>query len=239
VRVFRVDLRGAGAGARLARRSYHIGLSTDLRAVLSAVAQWCPGAPLWLVGFSLGGNLVLKLAAEAAQTPVPGLVGVAAANPALDPAAGADLLDLPSNRVYNRYFADLLVAIARKRHRWLPFTALPRFPRNLSLRQFDDLYTAPRWGYADSAAYYTANGAALLVNQIQVPTFILHARDDPFIALPPFERIAPRPGLTLELTDHGGHLGFLGPDGNGGVRWAERRMAAWLLPRMFADRAFA
>jgi predicted alpha/beta-fold hydrolase len=64
---------------------------------------------------------------------------------------------------------------------------------------------------------------------IQVP-------NERFIALPPFERIAARPGLTLELTDYGGHLGFLGPDGNGGVRWAERRIAAWLLERLRSGR---
>jgi predicted alpha/beta-fold hydrolase len=227
-RVFRMDLRGAGRGALLSRNTYHAGCSDDVRAAAAAIAGWCPGSPLTLVGFSLGGNVALKLAGEAADHPVPGLDRVAAVGPPIDLRACSDLLELPRNVVYNRYFIRHLVAQVRARERLIPGLRCTRFPRQLTLRGFDEVYTAPWGGFADAHDYYRRASALPLLGRIAVPALVLTARDDPFIAVGPFEELRPPPHVRVVIAAHGGHLGFLGADGAGGIRWADRLVAAWV-----------
>lgn len=228
-RAFIMDLRGAGRGAGLARRTYTAGSSDDVRHALAAVRSWCPGSPLALAGFSLGGNIALKLAGEAAADPVPGLDRVAAINPPIDLGRCAELLAEPRNRIYELYFVRKLVAIARRQRGFFPDLPEVRFPRRTTMRLFDDLYTAPRWGYAGALDYYRRASAAPLVGRIAVPAWILTARDDPFVAVEPFEALPRLPHVEVHIADRGGHLGFLGSDGRGGFRWGERRAADWLL----------
>jgi predicted alpha/beta-fold hydrolase len=228
LRVFRIDLRGAGRGAALARRAYHAGCSEDVRAALLAIRRWCPDSPLVLAGFSLGGNVALKLAGEAAADPVPGLERVAAVGPPIDLERCIGLLERPRNRLYERYYLHGLVRQVRQRRRFFPDLRPVRLPRRLTLRLFDDLVTARDWGFAGAADYYRRASALPLLPRIAVPTLILTARDDPFIAAEPFESVAPPPHVRVCIADRGGHVGFLGADGAGGIRWAERRVADWL-----------
>ncbi len=228
VRAVRLDLRGAGAGFPLARGCYHAGCSADVRAALAAVHRLAPTSPLWLAGISLGGNVALKLAGEAAGEAVPNLARVAAVAPPVDLEACMALLTAPRNRVYERHFVRDLVAQARRRARLFPDPPLPSFPRRPSLRAFDDLYTAPRAGFRDAAEYYAKSSAAQFVPRIRVPALILAARDDPFVAAGPIERLACPATVEVRLTDHGGHTGFLGADGAGGFCWGERAVVEWL-----------
>jgi predicted alpha/beta-fold hydrolase len=236
LRVVRMDLRGAGRGAALARGSYNAGCSADVRAVLEAMHAWSPGSPLVAVGFSLGGNIVLKLAGEAASRPVAALERVVAVAPPIDLEGCAAKLARPRNRLYDRYFVRGLTAQVRHQQYFFPEFRRIRFPRKLSLRIFDELYTAPRGGYADALDYYRKASALPLVPHIAVPTFVLTARDDPFISPEPFEALPAFPHIEVQVVPHGGHLGFLGPDGNGGIRWAEQRVTAWILAAMGPSR---
>jgi uncharacterized protein len=229
VRVVRMDLRGAGKGLRLARGAYHAGRTEDVRAALEEVHRWSPASPLLLYGVSLGGNLALKLAGEAADRPVDGLVRVAALAPPIDLVRCAELLALPRNRIYESNFVRDLVASERRRRHYFPDLPPLRFPRKMTVRLFDDLYTAPRNGFADALDYYRRSSAAPLVARIGVPTFILTARDDPFIAVEPFEELKAPPHVRVQIAPYGGHVGFLGRDGAGGIRWADRRVVEWLL----------
>jgi predicted alpha/beta-fold hydrolase len=231
-RVLRVDLRGAGAGAGLARQTYHAGCSSDLRVVVIDVHQRNPGSEIVLVGMSLGGNIVLKLAGEAGADPVPGLRAVAAMGPPIDLERCAFLM--AQRPFYDRYFARNLVKQVRWHQRHFPEVILPDFPRRPTMRQFDDLLTAPRWGFADALDYYRRASALPVLSQVRVPAFILTARDDPFIAVESFEDLPRCDGLEVHIAEHGGHLGFLGRDGGGGFRWAERRVFEWVL-RQFMD----
>jgi predicted alpha/beta-fold hydrolase len=229
VRVFRMDMRGAGHGLPLARGSYHSGRSEDVRTALAELARLVPGSPLLLLGVSLGGNVALKLAGELPIHPVPGLVRVAAIAPPIDLVRCSELILLPRNRLYERRFTrDLLRdALLRRQH----FPDLPplRLPEPLNVVLFDEHYTAPRNGFAGADDYYRRASSFPLIPNIPVPTLILTARDDPFIAVEPFEQLRLPYHVELHVLPHGGHVGFIGCDGAGGVRWAERRLVRWLI----------
>jgi predicted alpha/beta-fold hydrolase len=225
LRVIRVDLRGVGAGETLARRTYHGGCSGDLGAVVLEVARQSPASPMALVGMSLGGNIVLKLAGEMADSPHP-VKAVAAVAPPIDMIRCAALLT--GRPFYDRYFVRHILKQVHRHRRYFPETVLPRFPRRMTLRQLDDLWTAPRWGFADATDYYRRASALPLSERIRVPALVLTARDDPFIAVEPFETLRQNSAIQVHIADCGGHLGFLGLDGAGGIRWAERQVVDWI-----------
>jgi predicted alpha/beta-fold hydrolase len=229
VRVVRMNLRGAGAGFGSARGIYHAGRTDDLRTVAEWMARRSPDSPLALVGFSLGGNLVLKLAAEAAERPLDVLDAVVAANPPIDLAACCRHLQRPENRIYDRHFVRMLRREATRLHRAFPELGPVNVPRSASLYDFDDLYTSRRNGFADAADYYTRNSAGPLVPQIAIPGLVVHAVDDPFIPVDPFYGIQFPRSVALELLPCGGHLGYLGRNlWSGDCRWLDMRLAAWL-----------
>jgi uncharacterized protein len=227
-RVVRMDLRGCGTGMAYARKPYNGGCSADVRAVLEEIGRWSSTSPLVLIGFSLGGNIVLKLAGESVTDPVPNLEKVAAVSPPVDLEKCAAILAQWRNRFYEQYYVRGLLAQVRQRQAIFPDDAAVRFPRRMTMRLFDDLYTAPRCGYNDALDYYRRASAWSLLPRIEVSSLILTARDDPFVAVEPFESFSPPPGMTVSIMARGGHLGFLGWDGSGGIRWAERRIADWI-----------
>jgi uncharacterized protein len=228
LRVVRMDLRGCGRGLPLARRAYHGGCSDDLRAAAAAIQGWSPSSPLTLVGVSLGGNIALKLAGEANEHPVPTLERVAALAPPIDLPLCCERLAQPRCRLYERHFLRDLINQARRRQRYFPDLPPLRFPRPMTIRLFDELYTAPRSGFADALDYYRRASALPLLPRITVPTLILTARDDPFIAVAPFDNLRLPDHMQVRILHCGGHLGFVGPDGAGGIRWAERRVVEWV-----------
>lgn len=231
LRAVRLDLRGVGAGERLARRTYHGGSSEDVRTVIEHLQGDGPPSPLVVVGMSLGGNIALKLAGEAAERPLPGLCAVAALAPPIDLVGCAALIALKRNRIYERYYVGNLIKQVRQHRRHFPDMPAVPFRSGMTLRQFDDMYTAPTWGFADGMDYYRQASALPLVDRIAVPTFILVARDDPFIVTRPFEELGSTPLREIHVVSHGGHMGFLGWDGAGGIRWAERAIARWVMGR--------
>ena len=160
VLVWRMNLRGAGAGFGLARGIYHAGRTGDVRSLAGAMAQKGRSSPLALVGFSLGASLVLKLAAEAASEPVEGLDCVLAANPPIDLMACCEQMRRPENRIYDRNFIRLLHSVVRRLHARFPDLGAPDLSRVGSVFDFDDLYTAPRNGFADAADYYARSSRA-------------------------------------------------------------------------------
>jgi predicted alpha/beta-fold hydrolase len=230
VRAFRIDLRGTGEGLPLARSVYHGGRSDDIRAALAYMHKLSPTSPLLLLGVSLGGNLALRVAGELPQHPVPGLARVAALSPPIDLAVCARLLARPVNRIYEEIFVRCVLDEARRRQRYFPDLPPLRFPRGrLTWRAFDDHYTAPRCGFTCALDYYHRASVTSLLAHIAVPALILTARDDPFIAIEPFEATPMSDRVVLRIVRKGGHIGFVGHDGAGGIRWGERRMVEWVL----------
>ena len=226
-RVFRMDLRGAGAGLRHARRFYNAACSADVRAVVEYIAGAYPTAPIAVLGFSLGGNIALKFAGEMGQAMPPSVCAIVALAPPIDLIRCSQMIE--QYPLYDSFYVSHLTSQVAQHQASFPELPRVEFPRQVSLRQFDEIYTAPRWGFADALDYYAKASSAPLIPAIRVPTFILTSRDDPFVAVEPFERLPPMPTLELHITDHGGHMGFLGGDGAGGIRWAETRIADWLM----------
>ena len=229
VRPVRMDLRGNAASFGLARAFYHAGQTDDLRESLRELQRWSPRSPLWVTGFSLGGHLMLKMAGEVDAEPVPNLQRIVAVSPPIDLVRCWQMMSRRSRRIYDRFFAKLLAEHARLWCERNPDPPLPEFPKRLSIRAFDDLFTAPRNGFANALDYYERCSSFSLISRIRVPTLILTARDDPFVAVETFEELDVPPHIRIEIQEYGGHLGFLGRDGAGGVRWMEQRVARWLL----------
>jgi uncharacterized protein len=229
VRPFRMDLRGCGAGAGLARLPYHAGRSADVLAALVHIGRLCPGAPLRLIGFSLGGNIVLKLLGETPRE-LPGRLDRAVAvNPCIDLAACVAALERPVLAIYDRHFLRLLyrqvVRAARPNggagFRW------PRRPR--CIRDFDDLYTAPVSGFGTADDYYARCSAARFIGGIRVPTLVIASRDDPLVPVRSFEELMPPSAVRLHLADSGGHLGYIARPGiDPDRRWMDWRVLEWI-----------
>lgn len=235
VRVVRMNLRGAGSGFGLARGIYHAGRSEDLRCVIEWLSGRAPGSPIALVGFSLGANMALKLAAEAADSPVAGLDCVLAANPPIDLTACSDRIRQPENRIYDRNFLRLLRAEVARLHAVFPELGPVDLKGARTLFEFDDLYTAPRNGFRGAHEYYARSSAGPLIHRIQVPGLVIHAEDDPFIPPEHFRAITFPHGLALELIPSGGHLGYFSRERWGGDhRWLDGRLTAWLASRWSA-----
>jgi predicted alpha/beta-fold hydrolase len=171
----------------------------------------------------MGGNLVLKMAGDWGHSAPPQLKAVAAVSPAADLAISADAMHEPANLVYEWKFLLSLMRRYGRKAAMFParFPRVRRFPR--SIREFDDVITAPHFGFAGAQDYYTRAASAGVIPQIAVPTLVIHAKDDPFVRLSPETRdkMIANPCITLVETEHGGHCAFLAsPNGYDG-RWAE------------------
>jgi predicted alpha/beta-fold hydrolase len=223
--VVRMNVRNCGGTEGLGPTLYHSGLCADVGCVArSLLAQ--EGLPrLALVGFSMGGNLVLKMAGEWGSEAPPQLRAVCAVSPAVDLAPSAAALHRPGNWIYEQYFLWNLRRRLRRKARLYPGRYdLARLRRIWTLRQFDDRITAHYCGFGGADDYYSQASASSLLYRIAVPALLLHSADDPFIHILPETRarIAANPHLRYLETRHGGHCAFLAdPDGYDG-RWAER-----------------
>jgi len=246
--VIRYNQRNCGGTDALAPVLYHSGLSSDVAAVASEVIARDGVQRLALVGFSMGGNIVLKLAGEWGEQAPPRLRAVAVCCPAIDLAASADALHEPGNRVYETYFLWALRRRMRQKARLFPENFDVSRLRGLgSLREFDDKVTAYYCGFKGVDDYYDRASAAHVVERIAVPTLVLYAANDPFVRLTPETRrkISSNPNLTFVETSDGGHCAFIGApvgsrqvkspaadgrpsDGSYDGYWAEREIVNYL-----------
>jgi predicted alpha/beta-fold hydrolase len=231
IRTFRMDQRGCGAGLRLARRPYHAGRSEDVAAALEYIARQCPGSPTTLIGFSLGGNVSLKLAGEVGSGLCAALDSVIAVCPPVDLEACSRRIEHPSNRFYQRHLLSALYKLHQQRRRLVAGAAvIQNGLRPCSLRELDDQFIAPTWDFAGVADYYHRSSAMHYLAQVRLPTRVLAARDDPLVPVEQYGRTEPSPQVRLHLTDHGGHLGFVGRVGRDpDRRWMDWRLLQWVL----------
>jgi predicted alpha/beta-fold hydrolase len=211
--VIRYNQRNCGGTDALAPVLYHSGLSNDVAAVAREVIARDGVSRLALVGFSMGGNIVLKLAGEWGSQAPPQFRAVAACCPAIDLATSADALHEPGNRIYERYFLWALHRRMIQKARLFPgHFDVSRLRGIRSLREFDDKVTAYYCGFTGVDDYYDRASAAHVVERIAVPALILYAANDPFIRITAETRrkISSNPNITFVETDDGGHCAFIG-----------------------------
>lgn len=225
--VIRINQRNCGGTEHLTPTLYHSGLSGDIRTIIQELMAHDRIDALWVAGYSMGGNLALRLAGEVGHD-VPALRGIIAVCPNIHPAACVEALERPSNWIYHRYFLTSLKArLVRKAEHFPGKFDLSLLPDITTLTQFDDAYTAPFGGFHNAADYYERVGARHVLHAIQVPTVIITAQDDPFIPYWTFDHPAlhANPHIRLVATPHGGHCGFLQqPRSAEDVFWAENRV---------------
>lgn len=222
-----MHLRGCSDEPNRLARSYHSGASDDLREVLAYLRRQ-GRAPRAAVGFSLGGNLLLKHLGETG--PDSGLDCAAAVSVPFRLDAAVQRMETGLSRLYGRYLLDRLKRSYRRRFRHRPSPLDLDIHRVRSIREFDDRVTAPLNGFAGAEDYYRRCSAAAFIATIVTPTLVLHARDDPFMypdTVP--ARADFGPGITLEVSEYGGHVGFVsGRLPWRPVYWSERRILGWL-----------
>jgi hypothetical protein len=226
--VIRVNLRNCGGTEHLTPTLYHGGLSEDLRAVVTELIERDRLPGLLLLGFSLGGNLVLKLAGEYGDEPPKELICVCAVSPSVDLSASSDSINLRSNWIYHRDFLRRLrkrIYLKQKLYPDLYDTSEMHLIR--TIRDFDERFTAVAHGFADADDYYHKASAIRVIDRIRVPTLIIHGQDDPFIPFAPLcnTAVAGNPYILLLAPERGGHVAFVAAETDHEDRfWAENRV---------------
>jgi hypothetical protein len=202
----RFHMRTCGGTAQLCRTLYHAGLTSDLLVFLESIPR---GRPVFLIGFSLGANVSVKLAGELGETDL--IQGVCGISTPLDLAAGVRRLGKLDNRFYERRFLKRMRkrVFATGRYAWKDLKAAR------TLYAIDDKITAPSFGFEGADHYYATQSCQNVLDRIRVPTLLIQAKDDTYIPFEIFSHpaIAANPHIRLLATEHGGHLGFLNREG--------------------------
>jgi predicted alpha/beta-fold hydrolase len=223
-----LNQRNCGGTERHAPGLYHSGLTADAAHAIGELARVDGIRRIVVAGYSLGGNLALKLAGDYGDAPPPQLCGVAAVSPVIELDACVRALERKQNVVYEWNFVRGLKARMRRKARWYPDRySLDLLPSIRTVRQFDEAYTAPHFGFAGASDYYHRASALRVVDRIRVPALIITAEDDPFVPVEPFRdpRLTGNPHIRLIVTRHGGHCGFIAPSRNGDDGyWAEQQI---------------
>jgi predicted alpha/beta-fold hydrolase len=226
-----MDMRGCGAGARLAQHPGHAGRSEDALAAALKIHELCPDSPLTFIGFSMGGNISLKCAGEVGDQPFANLDSIVAVAPPIDLVVCGENIDVGWNRIYSRSFSRRLVRFIHERREQMPRLAgLSLRPIPTSVVDFDNRFTAPLSGFRDVWDYYKQSSAFPRMNKIALPTLIVCAEDDPVIPFEIFRRAELSPSTTLLLTKQGGHVAHIARSkGDDPDRWwMDWRVINWV-----------
>jgi uncharacterized protein len=233
--IIRMNMRNCGATEALTPTLYHSGLSGDVGAVMRHFRELFDLGWFSLVGYSMGGNLVLKLAGDLGSSVSRTLRSVVGVSPAIDLGPSADALHTPQNRIYEAKFLYALLARYRRKAALFPHLYDPARAEGIrSIRDFDERITAFYSGFTGADDYYFRAASARVLDRISVPTLILNAADDPFIRLLPEsrEKIAANRNITFQESRHGGHCAFLAePDRAKSYDgyWAEHTLLQFVL----------
>jgi predicted alpha/beta-fold hydrolase len=231
--VVRLNQRNCCNTEHLSRGLYHSGLTHDPLFVIRELIRTEGISRLAIAGYSLGGNLTLKLAGEVGRDgSLPELKAVCAVSPTMDLSACVEALERRSNIAYEFNFVRHLKARMRRKAAAHPDAfPLDPLPRIWTVRQFDEAYTAPHHGFRNATDYYHRASALRVIEHIRLPALILTAEDDPFVPTAAFtsEPVTKNPAITVVMTRHGGHCAFVEQPVNGyDGYWAEREVVRFV-----------
>lgn len=218
LRVLRLNLRGSGPGVNMSLKPYNAGNSPDLKQALLKLKNETPDSPLMVIGFSLGGSIVLKLAAELGkdQQLVKKFFAVC---PPIDLAHTVELMSKGINTLYHKYYVYYL---SKQTKKWINGRQIN------SLLEYDEKITAPLWGYKDAQDYYNKCSSYQFIPGIPHSCHILFAGDDPIIDYKILSSENIPPNVSISVSSHGGHMGFIGYDRREWVHWMDTLLLKWL-----------
>ncbi len=229
--VVRLNQRNCGGTDHLAEGVYHSGLTADPMAVIQELIEHDHLRSIVVAGYSLGGNLSVRMAGEYGDAAPREVKAFAAVSPTIDLMSCIGALERRSNWIYQwNFMRDLKRRIRRKARLYPAIYSAAGLRRLRTVRQFDDAYTAPMSGFCDAADYYHRASALRVMARVRVPTLILSAEDDPFVPAEQFRHgdVTGNPHVTVVITRHGGHCGFIDASRNGDDGyWAERTVVKW------------
>ena len=227
--VLRLNLRFCGPGKGLARRAYHAGVSEDTRHVLHWIEHHFPDSPVTQIGFSLGGNVTLKMAGEDGSRPTGNLDSIVAVSPPVDLEASSLRMAEPENRLFERFFVKYLINDTKLLLKLYPEVGPIEIPKEPSLRAFEEIFATHRAGFKSAADYYRQCSSIHYIPEIKVPTLIVSSVDDPVVDARALVEVPHSDNLDVLLTTHGGHVGFLGWGTRyDEIRWSDQAVAQWL-----------
>lgn len=230
IRTIRVDMRGFGESTFVSKSHLHGGCSDDANSVVDYVHRLSPLSKISLVGFSIGGNIVLRTIGNWGELSHSNVDSAIAVCPPIDLVHCASNIRQRGNRIYENYFVRRMseqVAIRRRKVEGLVDNGLAPLPNRLI--HFDDQFTAPCWGYRSALEYYEDASSSPVLSRVAVPTIILTSQDDPVVPFSMFQRSSLSSYIDLVAPPHGGHLGFLSrvqtdPDRH----WMDWRICNWI-----------
>jgi hypothetical protein len=230
--VVRLNQRNCGDTEHLSAGLFHSGLTADARHVIEELIDVDGHTRIAVAGYSLGGNLALKLAGEYGDAPPAEVVAFAAVSPILEIGECVRALERPGNALYQWNFVkDLKRRMKRKDRFWPGRYDVSRLAAIRTVREFDDAYTAPHFGFNGADDYYHRASAMRVIDRVRVPALIITAEDDPFVPAHPFRdrTVTGNPSLHVLIFEHGGHCGFVGrAAGDDDGYWAENRIVDWV-----------
>jgi predicted alpha/beta-fold hydrolase len=223
-----LNQRNCGGTEHLSAGLYHSGLTHDPRAVIQELLDVDGLRTIAVAGYSLGGNLALKLAGEYGDPPPPELKAICAVSPTIDLARCVDALERRTNLLYQWNFVRSLKRRIRRKAQLFPGRfPIERLSEVRTVRMFDEVFTAPHHSFRDASDYYYRASAFRVVDRIRVPALVLTAEDDPFVPPEPFRDalVTSNPHISVVMSRHGGHCGFVTQPRNGDDGyWAEWRI---------------
>ena len=233
--VVRLNQRNCGNTEHLSEGLFHSGLTTDAAHVLHELAHVDGLQTLAVAGYSLGGNLALKLAGEYGPNAPGELVAVAAVSPIIEISQCTRALERKENWLYEWNFVRDLKRRMRRKEQCRPGRFdLTRLNAIKSVREFDEVYTAPYFGFRDAEDYYRRASAMRVIDRIMVPALVITAEDDPFVPSQPFhdQKVTTNPHIHLRISAHGGHCGFVAArSANDDGYWAEAEIVDFVARR--------
>lgn len=230
--VVRLNQRNCGDTEHLSEGLFHSGLTADAAHVVDELTR-VDGLPaIGVAGYSLGGNLALKLAGEYGAYAPATLVGVAAVSPILEIEQCTRALERPGNGLYQWNFVrDLKRRMKRKNQCHPGRFDLAKLDAIKTVREFDETYTAPYFGFRNAEDYYYRASAMRVIDRVRVPALVITAEDDPFVPSQPFQdpKVTANPHIDLRVSAHGGHCGFVGErSATDDGYWAEDQIVGFI-----------
>ena len=225
--VVRMNLRTCGKTEHLTPTLYHGGLTADLLFIIRELVERDHLSQIFLLGFSLGGNMSLMLAGEDPDRVPHELMGICAVSPTIELGPCSDAIERRENWHYKWSFMRSMRNRVRRKRKFFPDIYDTKGLRSIhTMRDFDARYTVADGGFENVDDYYERASSLRVIQHIRTPTLIIHAQDDPLVPFDAFRdpSILENPYIIFLLTERGGHVGFVGPDTQGEDRfWVENR----------------